>query len=144
MKANQNDTTKKEEVVEEQKQDQAPENQEVKPEEKPAETKKVEGKVVNILGLEIRKAPKKQKEEKTSEKQPKAKWGLSKAVAVATVGVTAVTGAVKVVGMILDAKERNGAYGDQTYEVPAYESQAIEGNYQEIPAADTTSGESES
>lgn len=140
--ANQNNNTKKEEVVEEQKQEQIPENQEKKPEEKPAEKK--EEKVVRIAGLEIRRAPKKQKEEKTSEKQPKAKWGVGKAVAVATVGVTAVTGAVKVAGMVCNLLSGRGAGGDQTYEVPAYERQAIEGDYQDVPAADTTSSESES
>ena len=137
--ANQNNNKPKEEHVEEQKQDQNPV---VQPEKQTEEPKK--GKVVKIFGYEIeaKKAPKKAKEQKP-EKQPNGKWGLGKAVAVATVGVTAVGAAVKVATVVCDTIARRGTSGDQYYEIPAYEREAVEGDYQEIPAADAVSGVSE-
>lgn len=139
--ANQNNNTKKVEDANEQKQEQNPVNQ---PEKQTEEPKK--GKVVKILGYEIeaKKAPKKDKASKP-EKQPNGKWGLGKAVAVATVGVTAVGAAVKVATVVCDTITRRGACGgnDQHYEIPAYEREAIEGNYQDVPAANADSSVSE-
>lgn len=137
--ANQNNTTKKEEVKAEEKQEQNPE--ENKTNEQPAaENGKKD--CFEIFGLEIRKAPKKEKGEKP-QKQPKAtKWGLGKTVAVTTAVVTVVGAAAKVAEVAINAFSGNGRC-DGDWDPDGYGTQArIEGEFQDIPAENSSVSES--
>ena len=131
---------KNQSVNEEQKQDQNPVAEPKAAEvQQPAEQKNEEFK--RVLFWEVRKAPKKEKESKDNTQKPKkdGKWGLGKAVAVTTMAVTATGAVVKVASMVLDKVYGNGDCNYQ-YEnnEPSYQQQAIEGQYQDVPASENT------
>lgn len=137
---NNNQNTNVEEKKEQQ--ENAPVNEAKKTEaQKPAEQN--DGEFKKILCWEVRKAPKKDKQSNEKTKPAKeGKWGWKKAVTVGTVCVTAITAATKVAMEIIDRKYSGGDYGysgeDST---SSYEQQAIEGQYQEVPAASESSEE---
>lgn len=137
---NKNQNTNVEEKKEEQ-QENAPVNEAEKTEaQKPAEQK--DGEFKKFLCWEVRKAPKKNKASDEKTKPAKdGKWGWKKAVTVATVGVTAITAATKVAMEIIDRKYSGGDYGYSGEDGSSYEQQAIEGQYQEVPAESTSSEE---
>ena len=140
-KTNSTEEVKNQSVNENQQQDQAPVAEPKAAEaQQPAEQKN-EGEMKKFLCWEYRKAPKKEKESKDDTPKPKkdGKWGFGKAVAVTTMVVTATGAAVKVAGMVLDKVYGNGN-GNYQYEDdgPAYQKQAIEGQYQEIPVSEST------
>ena len=138
-KANNTEEIKNQET--EQTQEQTPVTTEPKAAEnqQPAE-QNTEKEFKKVLFWEVRKAPKKEKESKDKTKEPKkdGKWGFGKAVAITTMAVTAIGAAVKVAGMALDKIYGNG---DSNYqyenEVPSYQQQAVEGQYQDVPASET-------
>lgn len=137
---NNNQNTNVEEKKEEQQGD-APVNEAEKTEaQKPAEQK--DGEMKKFLCWEYRKAPKKDKASDDKTKPAKnGKWGWKKAVTVATVGVTAITAATKVAMEIIDRKYSGGDCGYPGEDERPYEQQAIEGQYQEVPAASASSEE---
>ena len=139
-KANNTEEIKNQET--EQKQEQTPATTEPKAAEnqQPAE-QNTEKEFKKFLFWEVRKAPKAPKNEsKDNAQQPKkdGKWGFGKAVAITTMAVTATGAVVKVAGMVLDKVYGNG---DSNYlyenEVPSYQQQAVEGQYQDVPASET-------
>lgn len=138
-KANNTEENKNQET--EQTQEQTPVTTEPKAAEnqQPAE-QNTEKEFKKFLFWEVRKAPKKEKESKDKTKEPKkdGKWGLGKAVAITTMAVTATGAAVKVAGMVLDKIYGNG---DSNYQYescePSYQQQAVEGQYQDVPASET-------
>lgn len=137
---NNNQNTNVEEKKEQQ--ENAPVNEAEKTEAQKS-AKQKDGEFKKILCWEVRKAPKKDKQSDEKTKPAKeGKWGWKKAVTVATVGVTAITAATKVAMEIIDRKYSGGDYGysgeDST---SSYEQQAIEGQYQEVPAASESSEE---
>lgn len=136
---NNNQNTNVEEKKEQQ--EDAPVNEANKTEaQKPAEQK--DGEMKKFLCWEYRKAPKKDKASDDKTKPAKnGKWGWKKAVTVATVGVTAITAATKVAMEIIDHKYSGGDGGYSGEDERLYEQQAIEGQYQEVPAASESSEE---
>ena len=141
---NNNQNTNVEEKKEEQ-QENAPVNEAEKTEaQKPAEQK--DGEFKKFLCWEVRKAPKKNKASDEKTKPAKdGKWGLKKAATIALVGVTTVTtlatAATKVAEKLIEAKYGNGDGGYSGEDGSSYEQQAIEGQYQEVPAENTSSEE---
>ncbi len=134
--ANQNNNTKKEEVKEEKVQEQNPENENKTNEQPAAESGKKD--CFEIFGLEIRRAPKKEKGEKP-QKQPKAtKWGLGKTVAVTTAVVTVVGAAAKVAEVAINAFSGNGRCDDGNWDPNGYEQGRIEGEFRDIPAENSS------
>lgn len=125
----------------EQQQEQKPEAEPKAAEvQQPAE-QNTEKEFKKFLFWEVRKAPKAPKNEsKDNAQQPKkdGRWGFGKAVAIMTMAVTATGAVVKVAGMVLDKIYGNG---DSNYQyedsVPSYQQQAMEGQYQDVPASET-------
>lgn len=120
----------------EQHQEQKPEAEPKAAENQQPAEQNTEKEFKKFLFWEVRRAPK-DKKSKNNDQEPKkdGKWGFGKAVAVATGFVTVTGAAVKVADMVLSRK-----YGDCNYqyesEVPSYQQQAVEGQYQDVPASE--------